>query len=432
MITYKQNIFNKIIIAINLAIGAALMPLGANADDVLIQASRIITNNGKVIDNSFVKIDDNGRLILANPDSQNKADIVITGKDLWVTPGLFAAYSNLGLVEVSAVSSTRNIDATNELFSVNVRAKDSFNPKSTLIPITRLGGVLFAAVAPANGENLFGGRGLIANTSGDFNSVIDADAFVYFNLSGGSKLTGSTKGAAFAFLRGALTDAKNMIKKSDEGEALNPADARALRPVLMGDKKLVISADHAVDMKNIIALKSKWPKLDIVIVGAAEGWMVANDLAKANIAVIIDPSEDLPASFDRIASKTDNADILMDAGVNTSFMTRSVTIGGAAHNLRLLAQVAGNAVAQGVDWESAFKAISLNPATLYGQSDLGRLKEGQKANLVVWSGDPLEVTSAPVAIFIDGKKISLESRQTKLRDRYNPTRSDNRPYGYPE
>ncbi len=424
---------SRIFLSFGLSLLTFLFALSASGEDFAVQAKRIITNDGRVIDNGFVKIDENGNLSLIdvrNTKVEIKAEEVLTGKDLWVTPGLFAAYSTLGLAEVSGARSTNNTDATTELFSVNVQAKDSFNPKSTLIPITRLGGVLHMAVAPGSGQNLFGGRGLIANTSGDFGSIITNNNFVYFNLAGSSKQTGSTKGAAFAFLRGALGDAQRLVRSSDEADALSRADAQALRPVILGKVKLVVGADQAIDIKNLIELKRDWPKLDIVIVGAAEGWMLAKQLAAANIAVIIDPVENLPANFDRIASRPDNAKILINAGVETAFMTRSVTIGGSAHNLRLLAQAAGNAVAQGVDWESAFKAVSLWPASMYGLTDLGRLRAGKKANLVVWDGDPLEVTSAPVAIFIDGKKIPLQSRQTKLRDRYNPVKKNNMLYGY--
>jgi len=192
---------------------------------------------------------------------------------------------------------------------------------------------------------------------------------------------------------------------------------------------MLIAADQAVDMLNIIVLRKSYPRLDIIIVGAAEGWMVAVQLAEANIGVMVDPLENLPYSFDRLDSRLDNVKLLLDAGVNTAIITRSA-MGGTAHNLRLAPQHAGNAVAAGLSWEQAFKAITLTPATMFGYEHLGELEVGEKANLVIWNGDPLEITSAVVAVIIDGKTQSMESRQTKLRDRYNPTNTGDEMYGY--
>jgi len=157
--------------------------------------------------------------------------------------------------------------------------------------------------------------------------------------------------------------------------------------------------------------------------------MVSDELANANVAVVVDPLENLPSSFDQIATRLDNVKRLMDAGVTTAIMSQTAT-GGTAHNLRLITQHAGNAVAAGLTWEQAFEAITLTPAIMFGQPKLGQIRIGEKANLVVWDGDPLEATSAPVAIFIDGKLQSMESRQTKLRDRYNPAKDNKPAYGY--
>ena len=157
--------------------------------------------------------------------------------------------------------------------------------------------------------------------------------------------------------------------------------------------------------------------------------MVADKMAAANIGVMVDPLENLPYNFDRLGSRLDNVKLLMDAGVTTAIISKSST-GGTSHNLRLAPQHAGNAVAAGLSWEQAFKAITLTPSTMLGYPALGQLQAGQNANLVIWNGDPLEITSAVVAVIIDGKSYPMESRQTKLRDRYNPTNTGDKPYGY--
>lgn len=404
----------------------------AMAQSLVIKSQKIITNTGAgQIENGVLVIED-GKITSIDQNRDATGDKIIEGETLWVTPGLFAPFSTLGLVEVGAESRSNNINAADKEATVRIRAADSFNPKSSSIAVSRIGGVTHAAVVPDARSDIFGGQGMIVSTTGEFDSAMNTSAFIFIDYSGGSNITGGSKGAAMAFLRDALADAENYntrFASPTDGDALHRADARALRMVLSGNRPLLIAADQAVDMLNIIGLKKSYPRMDIIIVGAAEGWMVAEQLATANVGVMVDPLENLPYSFDRLGSRLDNVKLLMDAGVNTAIISRSAT-GGVAHNLRLAPQHAGNAVAVGLSWEQAFKAITLTPATMFGYADLGQLQAGQNANLVIWNGDPLEVTSAVVAVIIDGKTQSMESRQTILRDRYNPTNTGDKMYGY--
>ncbi len=414
-------------------IAAIVMQAHAFSQSIAIKG-KIVTNDQQGIVDAGTMLITDGRISSISADQNTNADRVIEGENYWITPGLFASFSSLGLVEVSGESSTNNSRASGTAATVSIRAADSFNPKSTTVPIARLGGVLHAAIVPGPSTDIFGGIGAIASTSGSFTSVLDDQAFIYLSYAGSSERTGSARGAAMAYLRAALDDAQNYTSRFNapqDGNALRRADALALRPALDGQIPLLIGADRAIDIINILALKTAYPNLDMVIVGAAEGWMVGEQLANSNTAVIIDPLENLPYSFDRLASRSDNAKLLHDAGVKLAFMTRSVT-GGSAHNIRLLTQYGGNTLADGLDWDTAFKAISLTPASLFGAQDLAILKRGQRANFVVWDGDPLEVTSAPIAVFIDGQQQELTSRQTKLRDRYNPLRDKSGLYGYPQ
>ncbi len=410
---------------------AAFYAVSVNAQTFVLKGERIITNTAQGAPGSDVVIIVDGIVeqIGKSPDASTAS---IPGDNLWITPGIFAPFSTLGLVEVSGESATNNINSANKAATVSIHAADSFNPKSTVVAISRLGGVTHAAVVPGARTDLFGGLGMIVSTSGEFSSVINEAAFIYLNYYGSSAQTGSTKGAAMAFLRSALSDAANYnarFEETNDGDALRRADANALRPVLSGRIPLLIGADQAIDILNLLKLKSDYPRLDMIIIGAAEGWMVADKLASTNVAVVVDPLENLPSSFDQIATRLDNVKRLMDAGVTTAIMSQSST-GGTAHNLRLITQHAGNAVAAGLTWEQAFKAVTLTPATMFGQAELGQIRIGGIANLVVWDGDPLEATSAPVAVFIDGKLQPMQSRQTKLRDRYNPANTNKPAYGY--
>jgi imidazolonepropionase-like amidohydrolase len=393
----------------------------AIAQTIAINGGKVVTNSDTgIMDDTHILIE-NGRVRSFSKDEALTADTVIDASSAWVTPGIFAAVSNLGLVEVGAERNSNDSRAENENATVRIRAVDSYNPKTSSIAVSRAGGVTHAAVIPGASNDIFGGIGMLMSTDGSFDSIVEAEAFIFVDYASSSDMTGATKGAAMSYLRSALADARNYstrFKGPDDGDALRRADARALRPAIQGRIPLILEADRAVDIVNLLKLKNENPSLNMLILGAAEAWMVADKLAEAQVGVFVDPTENLPSSFDQTGTRLDNIKLLQDAGVQTAIMSRTTT-GSYAHNLRLLTQHAGNAVANGLSWDGAFKSISSTPAEMYGHAELGKILTGQKANLVVWDGDPLEALQ------------SLKSRQSELRDRYNPTRTDDVPYGYP-
>ena len=189
---------------------------------------------------------------------------------------------------------------------------------------------------------------------------------------------------------------------------------------------LMISANRGIDLLNIIKLKNEYRSLDIVILGAAEGWKVADELAAAKIKVMVDPHDNLPTSFDTVEARLDNVVLLDKAGVDYVITNTSAS---GTQKSATLTQHAGNAVGNGLDWDKAFAAITSTPARWFGLRG-GSVDKGSEANLVVWDGDPLDVTSAPMDMLIQGNRQSLKSRQTALRDRYNPTSEDTRLHKY--
>ncbi len=191
-------------------------------------------------------------------------------------------------------------------------------------------------------------------------------------------------------------------------------DAQAFGLAARGQQLMVIHVERASDIREVIRLSNERPELRIVILGAAEGWQVAGELAASGIPVIINPYANLPGSFETLGSTMQNAKRLQDGGVIVAY----AYMDGESHQARLVLQAAGDAVASGVSHDDALAAITRVPADIFGMPDLGRLTPGAIADVVVWDGDPLEVTSAPTAVIIDGVETSLESRQTKLRDRY--------------
>jgi imidazolonepropionase-like amidohydrolase len=151
-----------------------------------------------------------------------------------------------------------------------------------------------------------------------------------------------------------------------------------------------------------------------VIAGGAEAWLVARELAQAQVPVLVDPLVNLPGSFDQLGARLDNAARLHAAGVTFAFSQS----GDATHNARKVRQLAGNAVANGLPWDAALAALTANPARIFGLADRGRIEPGQRADLVLWSGDPLEVTTYAEQVWIDGAPVDPRTRQTELRDRY--------------
>lgn len=357
----------------------------------------------------------------ANLTAPQGADTV-TGA--WVTPGLFTSMSNLGLTDLGSNGVGNDIRAADAPTSVSERAADSFNPRSPYIANTRARGITHAVVAPgASGNSIFAGTGAIIELTGEFDSVLTEEAFVYLTLgeSGGSRAGGS-RAAAMAQLRAAISDAEGFLRRyndaPDGGDVLSRQDARALRKAVSGDIPFMVQADRASDLVALIRLKAENPKLNIIVTGAAEAWDVADELAAADIRVVIDPLENLPSSFEAVGARLDNVLFLEKAGVDYAIANlTSFRVAKPAS----LGQHAGNAVGEGLEWDKAFAAISAVPASWFGI---------KPETTVVWDGDPLEASSAPLAVTINGKEMSMKSRIKALRDRYNPTNNDTRPYKY--
>ncbi|MEO0818749.1 MAG: amidohydrolase family protein [Pseudomonadota bacterium] len=338
----------------------------------------------------------------------------------WVTPGIIAAMSRVGIVEVGAESSTNDIAAGDDgaKFSASLNAADSFNPAATAIAVARIDGITRMAVAPGAGNRIFGGQGFIATTSGAPDSVAIPKSFAFITMDeGAASRTGGSRSAAWAELEAAIGDAYGFPGKffhEREGDTLSAYDARAFKAVTMGQQLLLIEANRASDLRRIIKLSEDHPDLRIAIVGATEGWLVADELAAADIPVIVDPFDNLPSSFAALAATQENAARLIDAGVDTAYYFS----GSVTHRIHLTVQVAGNSVANGVSFDDAMAAITSVPAEIYGLENAGFLGEGALADVVIWDGDPLETTTSPDVVIIDGVRQAMESRQTRLRDRY--------------
>ncbi|TKB45564.1 amidohydrolase family protein [Thalassotalea mangrovi] len=414
---------NKTLIASIIAAGLTVST-GAMAEKIAIVGGKVhtMTSTG-TLNNATVLIEDN-KISKVGKDITVSGDYrVIDAKGKVVTPGLMGAFTSLGLVEVPSYGSGVDANAGKATISAALDASYAITPDTSLRNITRIEGFTSVASAVSQTATMFKGQGAIVTLGNDETPVTKARAFMVVDVSEhGAEKAGGSRAALWVELRDALNQAeyaKNIrFTPQTEWHGMPVADVKALIPVLKGEMPLLVIAHRATDIRQVIALKKEFSALDITLVGAAEGWRVADDIGKAGFSVILNPESNLPYSFEQNAATLANAGRLNEAGVN-------VAIGMNTHNIRLATQNAGNAVANGLPYQAGLAALTSSVAKIYGLEDShGSLKAGMTADVVVWSGDPLEVMHAPTNVIINGEEVKLESRQTKLRDRYLSLKSD--------
>jgi len=265
-------------------------------------------------------------------------------------------------------------------------------------------------------DYMFDGMGAVISLS-DNAPLVKARAFMNVDVgSNGAEAAGGSRAALWVALEELFAEAKgasNVLSPEKGWYGINTrSDVASLKQVLNGSVPLFMRADRAADIRQVIEFKHRHPTVRVVLVHGVEAWREADALSKANIPVIIDPEYNLPGGFDQMGATLANAARLHAAGVK-------VAIGMDTHNIRLAAQHAGNAVANGLPHEAGIASLTSVPAEILGvENTLGVLKSGAVADIVVWSGDPLEVTEAAEIVISNGKVMQMESRQTKLRDRY--------------
>ena len=402
----------------------------ANAESLAITNATIhtVTEQG-VLTNATVVID-NGKIIAINPDKID-ADVTFDAMGKTLTPGLIGSMNSLGLVEVNAVSRTR--DARDKKADITFDASLAFNPRSTIVPYTRKGGITSNVTVPGGGDSMFKGQTFVTDLSGEFDSVFIKENSVIIDL--GAKSSGS-RALNLQKLRYKLEDAQKALTKAAEEEKSAKKDTKAddkkktpkelkrdekiINAILAGDKPLVAYADRATDLLELLKLKAEF-NIDLVIAGGADAILISEQIAAANVPVVFGALDNLPNSFDSLHSSLENTAKLTEAGVNVALAVHD------AHNLYQLRFEAGNAIANGLTKEQALAAVTANVADAFN-INAGRIAVGKKADLVLWSADPFELSTKVDKMWIGGKEYSTQSRQDELRKRYT-TKSD-MPRGY--
>ena len=377
-----------------------------NATVITASDSQVLEKTDLLIESGFIA-DIGSNLVAVDA-------IQIDASNKIITPGLIAPHSQLGLMEIQLERETRDDSTKN--YSAGFSIVNAFNPSSTLIPYNRSGGITSAIVVPSSAKKIFSGMASAFKLDGELGSDnISKDIAMAISIGAGS----DSRASQILMLEDTFNKAIRYYDSKDQYLPLadfnyddhTVRDLEAILKVLSKDIPLIVRSNRATDLLRIITVAKQYD-INIIFHGAKEAWRIADILAEEDIPVILDPMDNIPSSFDSIAARMDNAYLLNKAGVKILITSQDT------HNSYLSRQGAGNAVAHGLPENEALKALTANVAEVFGFSELGTIEVGKIADLVIWDGNPLEVSSFATTVIIDGKQVSPISRSNRLRDRY--------------
>lgn len=388
---------------------------------VVLTGGQVHTVSGKIHDPGVVVLGKDGKLQAVGPVGATKTPAGATLVDVSgkvITPGLIDANTSLGMVEIWAVGASNDTSNGKGLARAAFQTADSFNPGSAVLPVQREFGVTDVVIAPGGG--LVAGQSAWAELADprSYGRVVARSLAMYMSVAARGAVGGS-RGNVLGALRELYEDVRYYAKNKstfDQNRArkltANRLDLAALGATLNRKMPVVMRADRASDILASLAF-ARAQGLAPIISGGTEAWRVAGDLARDKVPVLLEPTRNLPGSFDRLGARLDNAALLHKAGVPVILTTFE------SHNVRKLRQVAGNAVRSGLPHDVALRAVTLHVAQAFGQSKTrGSLEVGKVANVVVWSGDPFELSTRVESMYIQGRPVSLRHRQKLLLERY--------------
>ena len=410
-----------------------------------ITGGRVLTGTS-VIENGTVVIQ-NGRVVSVGTGAAPAGARIIDARGKVVSPGFVAVDSGLGGSEISSVNGSDDLSNGANTISASFDVSYGLDPWSFTLPVARLGGITRAIVVPTHAGG-GGGSGGHAHDDSDFAGVghgglqspgLFAGQAAIIHLAAGTDIlvkprvamiapfgeagagiAGGARGAQFTQFKETLAEvrlfARNRAAYDRAGLrdlSLSRADLEALIPVANGTLPLIVTVRRAADIQQVLRL-AREEGVKIILDGAEEAWLVADQIAAANVPVLLNPLSNLPGSLETRAARMQNATVLDAAGVVIAIKGND-----GSHRVRETRYNAGNAVSHGLPYDAAIEAITVNPAKIFGMAgQFGELRAGAAADVVIWSGDPLEPLSNAETIFIGGAEQAPTSRQFLLRDRY--------------
>lgn len=412
-------------IAISVAIALAIVA-PAGAQTIAITGGKVYPVSGPPIEGGTVVIV-NGKITavgrdIAIPAAAQRIDA--TGKI--VTPGFVNSATQLGVQEVAQVRDTRDMSARGkDAIAAAFTVWDGLNPNSVMMAPARKDGITSFIVMPTGGL-VAGQAALLDVVPGTTTDMIMRAPIAMIAEVGDPQSAGvNSRGELIVKLRELLEDTRFFQAHRDAFDraqtrpfSASRLDLEAMIPVIQGKLPLVVFVDRASDIDAAMRIAREF-NLKLMIGSGAEAWMMADKLAAAHIPVLTGAMNNIPAGFAALGQRQENAALLKKAGVEVALVGNAGGGDEEAFNVRNLKQEAGNAVAYGMSWNDALRAVTLAPAEIFGVADrVGSLQPGREGNVVVWSGDPFEFTTRVEHVFVRGHEYSDKTRQDLLMERY--------------
>jgi len=394
----------------------------ALAQDVLIRNAKVHTAAARgTLDNADVLVRGGVVQSVGSGLSAPQGATVVDAGGRPLTPAFFGGITGIGIEEVSGEQATNDAalvlgeGAKDMVVRPEFDVTLAYNPDSIVLPVARVEGIGFTLLNAASrpGGSIIGGQGGVVRLDGGPDPIGPRTLYVSLG-SGAAGLTGTSRAGQWMLLDQLVDEARGRSPAGSDVALLTPAGRATLARYFSGNGRVVARVERAADIRQLL----RWSQrhgVRIAIAGGAEAWRLAPELARANVPVFVDTLVNLPSDFDQLAASLENAARLRAAGVQVGF-TQS---GDASHNARKVRQLAGNAVAHGLPWEDALAGLTRVPATTFGVADqIGTIEPGKRADLVLWTGDPLDVINTAEQVWLGGRAMPMRSRQTELRDRY--------------
>ena len=393
-----------------------LLSINVSANSILIKSGQINDGLGNSFIGDILIVDE--KIVEVGKFLNSSSAKIIEAKGKPVTPGLISPISNIGVVEINALDVTN--DDSPDFFGPGFSVFNAFNPHSTLIPWNRSNGVTSSISTPGYSSQIFKGMGSFYLLDGDIDITGNADVAMYARLGA----IGGSRAETIQIMESMFELALNKDELESE-ELLGTTfassmdmqlqDIQALSRVVKREIPLVLEVNRAIDILQALRLKNDYD-LELVLMSVEEAPLVLDQILASGVSVIIDPMDNIPDSFDELASNIKLGGILSNAGIKVMFSTQR------SHNYHLMRQGAGNAVAHGMTYQAGISGMTSIVADVFNIQDRGSIKEGHFADIVIWSEDPLEPSAYPTTVIINGSEMSLETRASRLTERYTDKR----------